>query len=393
MRRRLWLMVLIAATPVPLLAQDAAPVFFTHGLAWTPTIAVRDFGYDTNINSTPSTKTPDADVSATLNAGVDGVLNLTRVKLSGSSVLDLIYFERTRENRAFNRRLNGRAEFPLKAFVPYVAMAHQRLRDRATIEIDRPQRHTERDLSAGTNLLFFTRAVIQLTARRQETLYDQDAVVRGIAAAPQLNHRDDGGTLAARVTLTPFTSLTIDAGRSRSSFPLNPLRTQWNTTSHVALDFAPDAVIHGSAGMGWHTITAADPDVKPSNGATVAVDLGYVLLGVTRFDGRINRDTTVSIEAPYYRETAYGLDVLQTFIGASELIARYNRTIAEYTALPAKGLAGRLDITDTIGGGVAFRMGKGTRMTINYEYSKRQSDLDLLTYNRQRVFTSVSLGL
>jgi hypothetical protein len=131
----------------------------------------------------------------------------------------------------------------------------------------------------------------------------------------------------------------------------------------------------------------------PFEGVVYDVDLGYVLLGVTRFDGRFNRDTAVSIEAPYFVETTYGLEVLQTFLGPTELIGRYAHTRSDYQAIAVKAVKPRQDDNETLGGGVAIRMGKGTRMTINYEHSVRRSVLEQLTYGRQRVFTSVSLGL
>lgn len=392
MRRQVWLACLLLALPAPLLAQEGgSAVFSTHGLAWQPTISVQDFGWDTNVNNGPTN--PISDFSATLKPGVEGALNLAHLKLSGAGLFDLIYYEKTTANRAFNRRFNGRVEAPLKAFVPNMAAALQRVTDRQTVEVDTPQRHTERDLSVGANLLFSSRAAIQVIARRSDSLYDQGSTIRGVSAPTQVNHHDETGTVGARIALTPLTSLIADAQVTRSAYPLNPLKDQQVRSSHLSLEFSPDGVIRGGAGMGWKKLTTTDPAAVPYNGLIFNVDVGYVLLEVTRFDGRYYRDTAVSIEAPYYVETAYGLDVLQTFLGPTELIARFNRSLADYQALVGKGTVPRIDQTDTFGGGVAIRMGKGTRMTINYEYSKRTSILDQLVYDRQRVFTSVSLGL
>ena len=390
MTRSLCLTLVLSTVPAMAFAQQSS-VFTTRGVSWSPTLTLQDFGWDSNIENAPTN--PVTDMTATVKPGADASVNLAHAKLSGSALLEMVYYDQSTRDRAFNRRFNGRAEFPLAALTPFAAFAQQDAKDRPTPEVDTPQRHNDLDLSAGASVPVSSRIAIQFSGRRQTMTYDEEAIVRGVSAATALDYRQLGATVGVRVALTPLTSLGIDLQRMRATYPLSPLKSDDSSASHVSLEFAPDAVIRGHAGLGWHKQTSRDVAVLPYNGVVFDVDLGYVLLDVTRISGRYTRDTAVSVEAPYYLSTAYGLDVSQAFLGPTELIARYMRTNADYPGDLTRAITPRVDTLDIYGGGVAIRMGKGSRMTITYEIAKRQSALELLTYDRQRLFTSFALGL
>ncbi|HTM04905.1 MAG TPA: outer membrane beta-barrel protein [Vicinamibacterales bacterium] len=390
MTRSFCLAIALSALPALAFAQQSS-VFTTRGISWSPTLTLQEFGWDSNIENAPAN--PVSDMTATVKPGADASVNLAHAKLSGAALLELVYYDQSTRDRAFNRRLNGRAEFPLNALTPYVAFAQQGAKDRPTPEVDTPQRHSDLDVNAGASVPVSSRVAIQFAGRRQTTTYDKEAIVRGVSAATALDYRQLGATVGVRIALTPLTSLGIDLQRMRATYPLSPLKTDESSASHVSLEFAPDAVIRGHAGIGWHKQTSRDLALLPYNGVVFDVDLGYVLLDVTRITGRYNKDTAVSVEAPYYVSTAYGLDVSQAFVGPTELIARYTRTNADYPGDLTRAITPRLDTLDIYGGGVAILMGKGSRMTVTYEIAKRQSVLELLTYDRQRLFTSFVLGL
>jgi len=388
--RLLCLALVLTLLPAAAVAQQSS-VFTTRALSWSPTLTLQEFGWDSNIENAPSN--PVSDMTATVKPGAEGSLNLAHAKLSGSALLEMVYYDQSTRDRALNRRFNGRAEFPLKALTPYVAFAQQSAKDRPTPEVDTPQRHTDLDVNAGASVPVSSRVAIQFGGRRQTTTYDEDAVVRGVSAATALDYRQLGATIGVRVALTPLTSVGVDVQQMRTTYPLSPLKTDESSASHVSLEFAPDAVIRGHAGIGWHKQTSRDVAFLPYNGVVFDVDLGYVLLDVTRINGRYSRDTAVSVEAPYYVSTVYGLDLSQAFFGPTELIGRYTRTNADYPGDLVRAVTPRLDTLDTYAGGVAIRVGKGSRVTITYEIARRHSVFELLTYDRQRLFTSFVLGL
>jgi hypothetical protein len=118
-----------------------------------------------------------------------------------------------------------------------------------------------------------------------------------------------------------------------------------------------------------------------------------VLLGVTRFDARYGRDTTFSVEAPYYVENVYGLNILQTFLGPVDLVARASRQMLDYPGIATHNVDARTDHMDTLGGGVSIRTTRRTRLALNYELTRRRSVLEAVQFERQRLFTSFLFGL
>jgi hypothetical protein len=391
MRRLLCACVLLFAPAIAAAQEIPASrgVFVTGPLVWSPVLALKEFGWDSNVHATATDAV--SDLTATLAPGADVTYSAPHLKVSGSTLFDLIYYQELVRERAINRRVNVRIEAPLSRFVPFVAGAIQRVTDRS-LETADTHRHTERDVSGGVNLLFAARAVASVTVRRVESRFDAGEVARGVDLATSLNRRDDGVTAALRINLTPLTSLVGDAGRSTVRYTSSPIEEQAHSRAALSLEFAPDAIIRGRAGFGYHRLDAVDPGTPSHEGFTLDANLSYTLLGVARFDGRYNRDTAASVEGPYYLQTGYGLEVLQLFIGPTELIARYSRLQADYPGSPARSQPSRVDDTHTYGGGFAIRAGRASRITVSYEFHRRRSVLDTLGYERQRVFTSVLLG-
>src|SRR4030095_6110242 len=64
---------LVRRAPVPAPAQDVGGRFSTGPIAWTPTIALRDVGFDTNVFD--EAVVPKRDRMATLTPHVNGVIH------------------------------------------------------------------------------------------------------------------------------------------------------------------------------------------------------------------------------------------------------------------------------------------------------------------------------
>ena len=181
MTRSLWLAILLSSLPSAALAQQSS-VFTTRGLSWSPTLTLQEFGWDSNIENAPTN--PVSDMTATVKPGADASLNLAHAKLSGSALLEMVYYDQSTRDRAVNRRFSGRAEFPLKPLTPYVAFARQAAKDRPTPEVDTPQHHNDLDVNAGATVPVSSRVAVQFAGRRQTTIYDEDAI-----AAPSRSWR------------------------------------------------------------------------------------------------------------------------------------------------------------------------------------------------------------
>jgi hypothetical protein len=88
-------------------------------------------------------------------------------------------------------------------------------------------------------------------------------------------------------------------------------------------------VIRGAASVGYHSMQPYYRQTTRSttaafSGIASSIDLGYTLLGVTRFMAHFSRDANYSLymNQPYYLSTAGGLQILQRLFGPVDLDVR-----------------------------------------------------------------------
>jgi hypothetical protein len=378
---------------VPLCAfaqEGSSSTFVTGPLEWSPNLQLKDFGYDSNIYGTPVA--PQWDLTGTLVPAVDAALNLAHIRATGLANGNLRYFERATNERSISTSMNGRVEFQLRRLVPSVSGSYANLRDVQPFEIDRSVRHHDTGATVGLGVYLGTRALVNAVLRQDTTAYAADALAHDVNLSTALDRRSRSGSLTLRLNVTPLTAVVADGTVSNDEYMGDRSKDQRTTRWDVGLDFAPDAVIQGHAAFGYHELAPVDPTVLPFKGYTSDVDLAYLLLSVTRFNGRYSHDTATSIEAPYYVQTSYGLDVEQQFIGPTSVLVRYNRQLADYDAIPERHITARVDRLDTYGGGLSIRLTSSTNLTVNYELAQRRSERDALSYDRERITTSVTMG-
>jgi hypothetical protein len=123
------------------------------------------------------------------------------------------------------------------------------------------------------------------------------------------------------------------------------------------------------------------------------VDLGYVLMGRTRFDLRVLRGTNYSLEAqPFFLQTTYGGEVLHNVFGPIDLIARASREHLEYESIPERLMVAHTMEIDRYGGAIAIRAAERMRLTLNYEVAERDGLLPDRYFERTRFYTTISYG-
>jgi hypothetical protein len=201
-----------------------------------------------------------------------------------------------------------------------------------------------------------------------------------------------------RVTLTPFTSLLLDASVSRDDFPFRPSASTDNVRGDLGFEFAPDAVIHGRAMVGFHSLRprygeATAGSLPAFDGITSSSEIGYTLLDVTRITGRFARESNYSIltSEPLYVSTGGGLDVVQTLFGPVDLNLRASRERLGYVETAVA--AGHRDVADTVGGGFSIRVGSDAVIAVMYDNTDRRSNAGRdFEYRRHRVYTTVTYG-
>jgi hypothetical protein len=144
--------------------------------------------------------------------------------------------------------------------------------------------------------------------------------------------------------------------------------------------------------------------VPDYTGLVASVNLGYTLLGATRFAVQVDRDVQFSYEQfqPYYVLTGVTGTVTHRLTSVWDLQARAgNQQLAYRSAILPTGGAGTApfapitDRTDNVvfyGGGVGYHIGPDIRLGFNVDYYTRRSDVIINQYEGLRVGSSVTYG-
>ena len=386
-----------AALPTEVYAQDEAR-FVSGPLAWTPTFQLREAGVDSNVFNTPTD--PKEDMVGTASSQVKSVLSLGLMKAATQGSLEYVYFERYKQERAVNGRVSSDLELPFSRVTPDIALSWARVKDRSGNEVDVRVPRTEWSYALGLKTQLTPRMAVTVSGGRQTLRYDTGFAFRGVDVERQLDRETLIGTVSARLALTPFTSLLMDASVSRDDFPFRPGDRTDNVRGNVGFDFAPDAVIHGRVLIGYHSLRAADAAASstpiPSfGGITSSTEIGYTLLGVTRFNGRFARESNYSIltSEPLYISTGGALQIDQRLFGPVDLTVRGSRDRLAYVETATAAVPGHTDIAAVVGGGVSIRVGDQMVVSLLYEDATRRSTAGReFAYERERMYTTVTYG-
>jgi len=384
----------VMAVPSMLHAQNR---FVSGPLTWSPTFQLRDTGVDSNVFN--ATSDPKEDITSIASSQVDSVLKLGLLQATTQGSVDYLYFERYKSERGLNGRVGSRINLPLTRITPEVGVSWAHTRERSNNEIDIRAPRTDLGYALGVSAKVSSRIALTATGGKQRSEYERGFTFRGVELAPQLTRESLVGNASARMTLTPFTSLSLDAGFGRDEFPSRPEAATDNVRGNLTFEFAPDAIIHGHASVGYHSMKprrrdASDTETAAFDGVTSTTELGYTLLGVTRFSGRFTRDSaySISLGQPYYVSTAGGLDILQNLVGPIDLALRASREQLKYPQTAAA--SSRTDHAESLGGGLSIRVGDGAVVALLYENSRRRSTGgSQFDYNRRRLYTTITYGL
>jgi hypothetical protein len=392
--------VMLAAVLAPssAFAQNGASKgrFVSGPLVWTPILQLREAGVDSNVFNTPTD--PKQDMSGGAVGQLNSVLTLGLLQASTQGAVEYTHFQRYTHESGLNGRVNTRLAFPLTRVSPDVAVAWDHVKERSGNEIDTRAPRTDLGYSLGLQTRLTSRVTLAANGGRQKSNYEQGFTFRGVAIAEQLNHTLTQATVTGRVTVTPFTVFATNVSYGRDEFPARPDSATDNMRADAGFDFAPDAVIHGHASVGYHRMQPQKRNVSSAvagdfAGLTSAIDLGYTLLGVTRFNGRFGRDSSYSIstDQPIYVSTIGGIDVLQSLFGPVNLNVHASRERMAYAA--NEFAPERTDFANLYGGGLSIQAGAQMVVALIYDQSERRSSGGRqFEYDRRRIYTTVTYG-
>ena len=401
---------LLLALAAPAFAQDAAPDPFATArfrfgaLAMTPTVGITNLGWDSNVFN--EWEDPKGDFTATVTPAADMWVRMGPLRLVGRGSIGYVYFANYPNERAWNTDDSVRLETRGTHVRPYIGYGYLNVRERPGYEIDQRVRRIENKSSAGIDLPLTRKTTLGAAFRRTKTDYPETETFNDVYLRFTFNRRTDVYTVAARHALTPLTTIFLDTEYVREKFEYDFVRNSAGFRLLPGVEFKPLALVNGTARVGYRRLNFDSPTVPDYSGVVASVNLGYTLMGVTRFGVQVDRDVQFSYEQrePYYIQTGLTGTITQRLSNTWDLQARAgNQQLAYRTALvigpappelPAEpaAKAGRVDNVVFYGGGAGYRLGPGLRLGVNVDYYTRRSDIEINQYPGLRIGSSVTYG-
>jgi hypothetical protein len=384
--------------PVPALAQrppeqdrveSMSIRFGPFGL--TPSIAVTDFGVDSNIFR--DAETPQSDFTATITPRIDVRLRAGRLLLSAWNATGFTYYAEFDDQRSMSYAGEVRADLALGWLQPFATASVLDTRERLNAELDVRAPRLSTGVSAGARLLAGSRTTFTFTGRVSDQSFDEDTTFEGVSLARNLNSRVEAAEGGFELTLTPLTTFKLLTAFQRDRFDQSPERDADSVKILPGLVFDPVALIQGSLAVGYRRFTPLSSTLPDYTGLIMQSSLVYTLLERTRFEGWLTRDVQYSFEdlEPYYLSTGARLRVTQRVGDRWDVEGSIGRERLGYRALD--GLDDqRTDRADLIGVGAGYRIRENARVALNWEYTERHSDRPDRRYERRRLFATFTFG-
>lgn len=375
-------------------SDDAARLARLHfgPLAFNPSIALTNFGVDTNVFN--ELEHPKQDFTATVSPRGEFWLRLGKGRLSGNTRLDYVYFGRYTSERAVNTYNTFRAELRMGRITPYVSEAFLNARERPGFEIDARSRRLENTVTLGADAPVLPHLTLGFAAWRTNVQFDAAEVFAGSSLSDVLNRTADGLRASARLNITPYTTVVLLAEAQRDRFPVSRDRDSDSVRVMPGVEFNAFALVSGTASVGFRKYDALGTRSRDFRGVVGSIDLGYTFLTSTRFSVRADRDLAYSQEIlePYYLFSALGATLTHRVSTKWDLQATSGAQRLAYQGIGSGQTIkdGRLDAVNLLGGGGGYRFPSGLRLGLNIDRYRRRSDRDVRDYTGFRAGISVT---
>jgi hypothetical protein len=379
-----------AAQGVP----DGHARFQLGPLNLTPTIAIKDVGVDTNVFNEQTN--PKDDFTATVSPALQTAIHLGPLRVAGATSFGFVYYERYRDQQSVDHRHEGRIELLTSRVRPFVSAGLDRTRARQGPEIDARAWRTATLLRAGTDIEMGAATALIVSMRRSRSAFDAGESFNGVDLGQQLNHASEGVDLVLRSSLTALTAFAVRLEAERARFDESQVRDADTYAVMTGFEFEPDALVRGSAYVGYRRFLTRSSTLPDFTGAIASASVGAVAFGTTAFDVQVARDVGFSFQptTPYHVSTLVALTITQRLVGPFDVRAGGSRQRLDYRAIEGTSLDGpAVDLLDSLTAGVGFRVAETGRFAIDVRYTERRPTASLTTaYDALRVMASFTYG-
>ena len=361
-----------------------------------PTIALTNLGVDRNVFNEPTDLNPKSDFTFTAMPAVGVRMRVARTILTASANEDLVWYQTYASERSINSTVKAGWYIPFNRLSFNLGARYANLRDRPGFEIDARSRRTETGVDGVIEWRVLPKTFVGLNAERQRIDYDKAAVFLGSSLQNELNRTTTGGGVSLRYKLTPLTSVSLIAARSGDRFEFSPLRDSNSSTATAVVAFDPLGILSGGASFGYRSFEPVTPGLPNYKGPIADVNVAYRLRGTMRISVGAVRDVGYSydINQPYYVQTGVSGSVSRAIAGPVDLVGRIGIQGLAYRDRAGATIAAsnRVDTIRTFGGGVGYRLGRGSRLGFNVDKDNRVSDVTRRQYDNLRFGSSVTYG-
>lgn len=366
-------------------------------LGINPSVTLRDVGTDENVRNEPTN--PKSDFTFTLSPKAEVLFRPRIVHFDFTTATDYVYYQRYTSERSTNESASLRTDFDFARVQPFITLQGVSSRERYNQEIDARAHHHQSAYGVGSAFKIATRTTVSVGVRRSDLSFDQGSLFRGTDLATTLDSRIQGFDVDMGVELTPFTNATLAVSEDRQRFTYSHDRDASMLRISPTVSFSPQAILRGSASVGFSRFTPLSSTMPGWSGLTAAVNLSSAVMGRYQIDGSFSRDVRYSydVATPYYVTTGGTATLTVALIGPVDIRATGTHQLMAYRTDQSAGSAAPLAGDDTFtnyGAGVGYRIRDRARIGINADWSHRASEISFeRTYRNRRVFASVTWGV
>ena len=382
---------LIPAEPDPSVARVRI------GPLWlNPAIDLTNAGVDTNVFNDPPDRHPVSDFTMTVVPKTQLWLRFGSTWFSGEVDEQIVWYQKYTSERSANSTYALDWRIPASRFVFDVGGRYVNTRQRPGFEIDTRAQQTDTTVTGKMEIRALSKTYFGVEASRATVDFASGETFLDLDLHDELNRVATTVGLTMRQQVTPLTAINVDVVREEDRFDFLHERDANTTNATVGVTFDPQALLKGSAKIGYQRFQPLDPLLPAFTGTTATVDLSYVLLGTTRFNVQALRAVQYSydLSEPYYLQTGVTGTVAQQIFGPIDAIVRGNLQHLAYRDRldESAPIENRLDTVRSYGAGLGYHIGRDLRVGVNYDFVERLSPLPDHRYSGHVIGTSATYG-
>lgn len=384
----------IVGAGVPALAQSgpelpATSPFQTGPVSFYPSVILQDVGVDSNVYN--AWTNPREDFTYTISPRLQAAVTSGSVRVVTTGSAGFVYYRTLKDQQSVNGATSVRFERLSGRVRPFGGGELMRARERRGEDMDVRVRSVRNAANLGADVQVSPITALTAWVRRDQVRYDEAEQFLGVSLAQQLNNTSEVIAGGAKFAVTPLTTITMAAEYQRDRFQWNPVRDSNSLRVAPTVDFDAEAIVTGRASLGFRRFMPLDGRLSDFRGLVGSASLSHTLMNVTRFDLQADRDIDYSFDPvqPFFVRNDVRLTVSQRVVGPLEVVGIGGRRRVRYEVLGGVALEPRRESTNTIGGGIAVRVGDDMRIMLTYDRATRRATGSGREYERRRVLGSI----